>query len=342
MYKDPDSREKRWSGGVLVLAAIGALALIAALAFVALAIAAMKFFPQSAGISHADHKYLAHQSFTSGIAEIRLDQPIGPEVAKTVVDKLAEAAKDSRIKGILLEVNSPGGSVVASQEIHDTIKAIKAKTPVVAYLREVAASGAYYAAAPASWLVAKRGTMVGSIGVIMSSFEATQLFDWMKIKPVTLKTGRLKDTGSPSREWTPEDKAYLQKLIDDTRDQFVADVALSRPKITAESLRHMSDGRVVLGTEAQERQLVDALGGRTDAIIKAAELAGLDTGADTPVIPMEEPELQSLLSELLNASMASLGHGLVSGFQQQRQTSAFPQYPLPRLNLNSSETPTGP
>lgn len=341
MHNTPDSREKRWSGGVLILAAIGALALIAALIFVALAIAAMKFIPSSAGLGEREHRYLAHQTFAEAVAEIKLDQPIGPEVAQTVVEKLNEAAKDKRIKGILLEVNSPGGSVVASQEIYDTIKTIKEKMPVVSYMREVAASGAYYSAVSSSWLVSNRGTMVGSIGVIMSSFEATQLLDWMKIKPVTLKTGQLKDTGSPARPWTTEDKAYLQKLINDTRDQFVADVRAARPKITAETMKHMSDGRVVLGTEALERQLVDSIGGRREAIAKAAELAGLSSGADTEVIPMEEPEFEGILSEILRGSASIFMSSLLNELNQQRQSSALLRLTTPRLNLNSSEsTPT--
>ena len=342
MYKDPDSREKRWSGGVLILAAIGALALLAALAFLALGIAAMKFFSPAGSSVAEEHRYLEHKSFSTGIAEIKLDSQIDSEVANTVVEKLNEAASDKRIKGILLEVNSPGGSVVASQEIHDTIKRVKEKIPVVAYMREVAASGAYYSSVPSSWIIANRGTMVGSIGVIMSSVEASQLIDWMKLKPVTLKTGRLKDTGSPMRSWTVEDKAYLQALIDSTRDQFVADVRAARPKITPDSLRHMSDGRVVLGTEAVARQLVDSLGGRSDAIAKTAEIAGLSTGADTPVILMEEREIRGFLTEILRGSTTSLMTLLLQEFRQQRQSFSLPLLSSPRLNLNSSETPSNP
>jgi protease-4 len=324
MYKDPDTRDKRWSGGILVLAVIGALALIAALAFVALAVAAMRFIPSSARISDAEHRYLAHQSFSSGIAEIKLDAPINPETATTVIEKLNEAAKDKRIKAILLEVNSPGGSVVASQEIHDTIKAMKEKIPVIAYMREVAASGAYYSSVTASWIVANRGTMVGSIGVIMSSFEATQLIDWMKIKPVTLKTGRLKDSGSLARPWTEDDKAYLQQLINKTRDQFVSDVRAARPKISDETMNHMSDGRVVLGTEALNRNLVDSLGGRHDAIAKAAEIAGLNSGADTPIIPMEEPEFRGLLNEILRGSVSTATSAFIQELMRQRSSIALP------------------
>ncbi|NBO39130.1 signal peptide peptidase SppA [bacterium] len=341
MYKDPDARDKQPSGVVLVLAVVGALALIAALAFLALVIFAVKLFPSSASLSSGEHRYLGHHSFSSALAGIKLEGPIGPDAAEEVVEKLNEAAHDKGIKGIFLEVNSPGGSVVASQEIHDTIRRIKEKIPVVVYMREVAASGAYYSSVSANWLVANRGTMVGSIGVIFNSFEATQLVDWLKLKPVTLKTGRLKDAGSNVRPWTPEDKIYLQKLIDDTRDQFVADVRASRPKISNETIQHMSDGRVVLGSEAAKRNLVDSLGSRSDAIAKAAEIAGLSTGAETKVIPMENPEIPGFLSEILRSSISNTV-SLVLRSIGMRQSSGLPAVSSPLLDVNSSETHSRP
>jgi protease-4 len=341
MHKEPDARDKRPSGVVLVLAVVGALALIAALAFVALAIFAIKVFPTSAGLGDTEHRYLGHHSFNNALAGIKLEGPIGPEQASEIVEKLNEASEDKRIKGILLEINSPGGSVVASQEIHDTILRLKEKMPVVGYMREVAASGAYYSAVSANWIVANRGTMVGSIGVIFNSFEATQLVDWLKLKPVTLKTGRLKDAGSTVRPWTPEDKQYLQRLIDDTRDQFVADVRAARPKITDETVAHMSDGRVVLGSEAAKRHLVDAVGHRQDAVSKAAELAGLKSGADTEVIPMENPEIPGFLSNILRSSMSSAVESAIRSLGL-RQSSGLPELSSPLLELNSTERSKSP
>ncbi|MEN9529186.1 MAG: hypothetical protein RI932_1059 [Pseudomonadota bacterium] len=337
MFKEPDARDKRPSGVLIVLAVVGALALIAAMAFMALAIFAIRLFPTSAGLDNSEHRYLGHHSFTNALAGVKIEGPIGPEMAEEVVKKLNEAVKDKRVKGILLDINSPGGSVVASQEIYDTVNRIKEKMPVVGYMREVAASGAYYSSVSANWLMCNRGTMVGSIGVIFDSFEATQLIDWMKLKPVTLKTGRLKDSGSTTRPWTPEDKQYLQKLIDDTRDQFVADVRAARPMISEETISYMSDGRVVLGTEAAKRQLVDAVGQRQEAVAKAAELAGLKTGAETEVIPMEDPKIPSFLSEIIKSSMSELGSALTRSLGL-RQSSGQPQIHAPLPSLKSSET----
>ncbi|MEY4064247.1 MAG: hypothetical protein RIR26_455 [Pseudomonadota bacterium] len=338
MNMQPDAREKRTSGVVLFLAVVGAIALTAALAFLALGIFfASKLMPGGGGIAgEPGHKYLAHHSFSQALAGIRLEGPIGPEVAEVVIEKLSEAGEDKRIKGILLEINSPGGSVVASQEIHDKILHLKEKIPVVGYMREVAASGAYYSSVSANWLIANRGSMVGSIGVIFNSFEATQLVDWLKLKPVTLKTGRLKDAGSAVRPWTPEDKQYLQQLIDDTRDQFVADVRAARPQISNEDIAFMSDGRVVLGTEAARRKLVDAIGSRQDAVKKAAELAGLSSGENTEVIPMENIEIPSFLSEILRNSISQLSSS-IERILSVRQSSGLPELTSPVLPMNSSE-----
>lgn len=324
MNQQPDARSTRPSGVVLVLAVVGAIALITALAFLALAIFAVKSIPSPTRMGHGEGRYLTQLTGADVLAEIKLEGPIGPEKASEVIEKLDEAAKEKRVKGLIFEINSPGGSVVASQEIYDAIKRVKETKPIVGYMREVAASGAYYSAVSANWLVANRGTMVGSIGVIFNSFEATQLVDWLKLKPVVIKTGELKDAGSSVRPWTAEDRTYLQKLIDDTRDQFVADVRAARPQITPESINHMSDGRVVLGTEAAERNLVDEVGQRQSAIIKAAELAGLQTGADTEVVPMEEPEIPDFISTILRSSVSTV----LSTFREQltlRQSPALPE-----------------
>ncbi|NBX16178.1 MAG: signal peptide peptidase SppA [Proteobacteria bacterium] len=331
MHNEPDFRVKRWSGGVLFLAVVGAIALITALAFIVFAVSVAKLFSSSGGMKDLRPQYLDTLHFSSGLAEIRLNQPIDSEIAGTVVEKLQQAADDERIKGIILEVDSPGGTVVASQEIYDSISKIKTKTPVVAFMRDVAASGAYYSSVPSSWIIANRGTMVGSIGVIMENFEASKLIQWMKLQPVTLKTGKLKDAGSSVRPWTGEDRAYLQQLINDTRDQFVADVRRARPQLSPETMRYMSDGRVILGTEALNRKLIDALGNRTNAIEKAAELAGLSSGADTEVFTMEKHEIRGLFGEILGVMMQSAVRLLASELTVGRQSNVPEQLPRPRL-----------
>lgn len=270
--------------------------------------------------------YLGQTNFDKAVAGIKIEGEIGSETTDVVLEKLEEARKDDRIAGILLEVNSPGGSVVSSQEIFDAVVDIRgtdkeAGKPVVVYIREVAASGAYYASASADRIIANRGSLVGSIGVIMQSFEAQKLLDWMKLNPVTLKTGRFKDTGSPLREWTPDDKAYLQKLIDDTRAQFVEDVKEGR-ELTDAAVNRMSDGRVVLGPEAVELKLVDALGTRDDAVAEIAQIAKL---TETPELIYMEPnrEFPDLLSEIIRRQEESLLQRVLGALETRQQTTGI-------------------
>lgn len=206
------------------------------------------------------------------IAGIKLEGEINDLIADDLMEKLQAAKEDPQAVGILLEVNSPGGSVVPSQEIYDTVKDITAKKPVVVYVREMAASGAYYASSPASKIIATRGSMVGSIGVIMNGFEADKLIQFLKINPVTFKTGALKDAGSPTRPVNENDKRYLQSLLEATHAEFVADVVNARHPDES-TMKFMSDGRVVLAPQAVSLKLIDAVGTKKMALDEVAKLA---------------------------------------------------------------------
>ena len=236
------------------------------------------------------------------VAGIVLEGEIHAESAKAVVEKLLEAKEDKRLHGVLLVVNSPGGGVVASQEIYDAVESVRSVKPVVGYLREVAASGGYYSSSPCSLLIANRGTMVGSIGVLLSSLDTTQLMAWAKLRPVTLKTGALKDAGSGQREWTQADRDYFQKLLEDTREQFVRDIEAAR-KLHPATLAHMADGRVVLGEEAVKLGLVDHLGSQEVALAELGKLAEI-TGPQ--IHWMEDRELPHVLGEIFRMGMQSL------------------------------------
>lgn len=278
----------------LVLAAIGAAALIAVVLF----IGAVAMLVGAVGQKHGESVGMLKSSSEKYVAGIRLHGEVNAEMADDIVAMIEEASEDKSVAGVLIDVNSPGGSVVASQEIYDTIARKRESLPIVAYVREMAASGAYYSVASASKIVVNRGSMVGSIGVIMSSVETAELLKWAKITPVTLKTGALKDAGSPVRQWTDGDKKYLQDLIDSTRKLFVDDVVAMR-KISADAVQHMSDGRVVLGPEAVELKLVDALGSKNDAVQAAAGLAGLKEKPD--LIYMEpKKDFKNILREILD------------------------------------------
>ncbi len=291
----------------LILAALGALALVAVVLFIGLIVVL------ATALSGGHTSSVSVMKPTSGkyVAGIRLHGEVNAELADEVVDLIEEASLDKDVAGVLLDVNSPGGSVVASQEIYDTIARKRETLPVVAYVREMAASGAYYSVASASKIVANRGSMVGSIGVILSTVETTELMKWAKLKPITMKTGSLKDAGSPVREWTEADKSYLQALIEDTRKVFVSDVVAMR-KLEPEAVSHMADGRVVLGAEAVRLKLVDVVGSKEDALQAAAGLAGIK---EKPELIYIEPKknFKMFLREMLEEeAIAKELRGLLS------------------------------
>lgn len=284
-------------------AVIGMLSLLALAVFLVFGFLIARNFTQLSGASDSA-TYLASLSANKAIAGIRLEGEISSASARDVLEKLKEASEDSRVVGILFDVNSPGGAVVPSQEIFDSIQRIKKSKPVVTYVHDMAASGAYYSSASSSAIFANRGSLVGSIGVIMQGIEAVELAKWAKVQPVTLKTGKLKDSGSPLREWTVDDKEYLQKLIEDTRAQFVKDVASER-KLEPSTIQYLADGRVVLATQGVELKLVDSLGTEDDALKKISDLAGTK---DVPKLYFleEDKRLHFLISDLLGESKTLL------------------------------------
>lgn len=175
--------------------------------------------------------------------------------------------KDPTVKGILLEVNSPGGGVYESAEIarqFDEIKA-KRKIPLYVAMKNTAASGGYYISAGADKIFATPETVTGSIGVIMSNMNVTGLMEKLGIKDATYKSGALKDMGSPTHEPSEEEKQVLQTYIDSSYNRFVDVVAKGR-KMDKEKVKKIADGRIYDGTQAKENGLVDALGYPDEAL----------------------------------------------------------------------------
>jgi protease-4 len=299
----------------LILAAVGALALVAVVLFIGLVVV----LASAISGGHTTSASVLKPASGKYVAGIRLHGEVNSDLADEVVDLIEEASRDTDVAGVLLDVNSPGGSVVASQEIYDTVARKRETLPVVAYVREMAASGAYYSIASASKIVANRGSMVGSIGVILSTVETTELMKWAKLKPITMKTGSLKDAGSPVREWTEADKTYLQTLIEDTRKVFASDVVSMR-KLTPEAEKRMADGRVVLGAEAVELKLVDVVGSKDDALQAAAGLAGIK---EKPELIYIEPKknFKMFLREMLEEeAIAKELRGLLSKIVSSNET----------------------
>jgi protease IV len=219
--------------------------------------------------------------------------------AVDIIADIEEASADPDVKAIVLRVNSPGGSVVPTDEIFHALSGCR--KPIVVSMGETAASGGYYISMAAKYVVANPTTLTGSIGVISEFPEASGLMDTLGITVTTVKSGRVKDMGSLYRPLTGEEQALWQQVIDETYARFVQIVAKGR-NMKEESVRALADGRVFTGQQALEAGLVDALGYEEDAIQKAAELGGIQ---GTPrVIRYTAPtSLASLLSGSLRPSI---------------------------------------
>jgi protease-4 len=215
--------------------------------------------------------------------------------SRRIIKQLDRYRDDRSVKAIVLRINSPGGAVGPAQEILREVEKVRAKKKIVASLGTVAASGAYYIASGANLIMANRGTATGSIGVIMQFTNVEGLTKKLGLDFYSLKAGRYKDVGSPFRPMTPEDKAYLQGLIDNIYQQFLRDVAHNR-KIPLAKLKTLAEGKIYSGEEAKKIGLVDAFGNLPDAIEKAGRLGGIK-GRVQAVYP--EKEGFSLLRFLL-------------------------------------------
>jgi len=178
--------------------------------------------------------------------------------------KKVEEAKSPNIKGVLLVINSPGGSVAPSVEMSLAIKRLKKQKPVVAYAKGIMASGSYYAGIWANKIIANPGSMIGSIGVIFESANIEGLSQKLGIKEQVVKAGKYKQIGTPTREWKPYERAELQKVINNTYKMFVSDVATARG-LDINKSSEFADAHVFTAKGAKKVGLVDELGNIDDA-----------------------------------------------------------------------------
>ncbi|WAA11689.1 signal peptide peptidase SppA [Fervidibacillus halotolerans] len=183
------------------------------------------------------------------------------------LEQLKTAKEDSTVKGIVLRVNTPGGGVVESAEIHDRLTEILEDTekPIYVSMGTMAASGGYYISAPATKIFASKETITGSIGVIMQSYNMTELADKLGVDTITIKSGQYKDILNPTREMTEEEKKILQEMIDNTYEEFVKVIADGR-NMSEEEVKKIADGRIYDGRQAKELNLIDEFGFLDDTI----------------------------------------------------------------------------
>lgn len=201
----------------------------------------------------------------------------GEHPVALTVEQLDKAANDKRVKAIVLRINSPGGSVTASDTLHHEIGKFRERTrkPVVAYFQDVAASGAYFLACASDEIMAQRTSVTGSIGVIMLMVNMQGTLDYIGVRTDAITSGAFKDAGSPFRTMKSEERLLFQQMVNDFYDQFVDAVDAGRPSLTRQQVLTIADGRVYTATQALDNGLIDQIGSMDDAIGVACTRAGI-------------------------------------------------------------------
>ncbi len=201
---------------------------------------------------------------------------VAGNVGDSMVDdlrwELEQARNDDSVRAIVLEVDSPGGEVTASDMIYHAVVQARARKPVVVYMESLAASGGYYVSCGGKYLMANETSITGSIGVIIQTLNYEQLFNKIGLASVVFKSGKFKDMLNGARPITPEERDYVQGFVMKTYEQFLGVVAKER-NLSPDTLRNgIADGRILSGRDALDNKLIDGLGQIEDALAKAKEL----------------------------------------------------------------------
>ena len=242
--------------------------------------------------------------------------------------QLRRAEKDGHVKGVLLRINSPGGTVATSQEIQQSVLSFrKTGKPIVVSMVDVAASGGYYVACAADKIVALPGTITGSIGVIMNLYNLQGTEQKLGIQAEVIKSGKFKDIGSFSRPMTGEERELLQGIILDNYDQFIHAVSDGR-HMDLEAVKKIADGRIISGRQAKDAGLVDELGGYQEAVAGLQELSKKKFGhtEDLKVIDKRIPTILSVLME--SASTGAYPSSLFDQLLPESMRFSYHKQPL--------------
>lgn len=232
----------------------------------------------------------------AGEGDADLFAAAGIAASGPIVRAIQAAAADPSVKAILVRIDSPGGSVIGSDEIYHALK--RSGKPVIAQMRSLAASGGYYVAMGAEHIVAHPDTLTGSIGVISEFLNYEGLYEMLGLRSRIVKSGENKDFGSPTVPFTAEDEKLWQSVIDEAYDNFVRIIAENR-KLPLEKVRELADGRIYTGRQAKAAGLVDSLGYHEDAVAEAARRGGIE--GEPRVVRFQR---RSTWTELLAQSLA--------------------------------------
>jgi len=256
----------------------------------------------------------------NSVAVIEIEEAIGE--SSKILKALYESANNPNVAGIVVRVDSPGGSVGPSQELYAAIKRLKEKKKIVVSMGSVAASGGLYLSLAADKIYCQPGTLTGSIGVIMQTPNFTAIADKIGFKMMTIKSGKLKDVGNPFRPMEAADQEFLSSVIKTTYDQFVDAVWEGREKvfqergISREKMLTFADGRIIPGTTAKELGLVDEFGDVYDAARAVLALANKpipDTELPTFTYPGRKMMKFQELFEASSKMISSIQNRVVSG-----------------------------
>jgi protease-4 len=212
-----------------------------------------------------------------------ISSSISGNVGESMVDDLRlalkQAREDKNVRAVVLEVDSPGGEVTASDVIYNAVARTRAKKPVVVYMGSLAASGGYYVSCGGKFLMANETTITGSIGVIIQTLNYEHFFDKLGLSSIVFKSGKFKDLLNGDRPVTPEERDLVQSFVMKTYDKFLGIVARER-NLPADALRAgVADGRILSGKEALDNKLIDGLGQIEDAFAKAKQLSNAPDAA---------------------------------------------------------------
>ena len=242
--------------------------------------------------------------------------------SQNIVRQLSNYRHNPNVRGIVLRIDSPGGAVAPAQEIYNEIMKLKADHKTVyASMGTVAASGGYYIACAANYVLANPGTLTGSIAAVMAFSNIEELTDKIGVKPIIIKSGKYKDVGSPLRGMKPEERKLLQSVVDDVHQQFIQAVAKGRGLPVSE-VNEIADGRIMTGQQALTLKLVDEMGG----LEKTIELLAKKIGVEGRPKVIEEKEKTPFFDWLLQSSLPSrLAATLMPASIPRLQYVWFPQ-----------------
>lgn len=247
-------------------------------------------------------------------------QIITPEMVQSAISK---AESDSSISSIVIDIDSPGGSPVASEEIMSSIK--KSKKPVVVWISDVGASGAYLAASSADKIVASPSSMVGSIGVIMELTDLSNYYQKTGINKYSIKAGQYKDMGADYRPLTADEKNMLQGMVDQDYDHFI-DIVADNRNLSKNYTSTIAQGKIYTGTQAKDLKLVDETGGKKRALDLAAKLGGIKGKYSTTTI-----STTSGLADLLNSLSSRIGYAIGMGIGSNLQNGTNDNFKIPSI-----------